>query len=157
MMGGRARGTTIVECVVSLLVVAFMLVAGLGAAGSSRKTIAIADRRATAWWMADDMMTAVLAKRYREGSGSATLGVDGGERANFKADFDDVDDFNGWGEQIGTQWAVAVGVVWSNPQAPSNHADRESGLKRVTVTVRWRGGELARLVGMKANVADGGG
>lgn len=157
MMGTRARGTTIVECVVSLLVVAFMLVAALGAAGAARKTIAIADRRATAWWMADEMMTEVLAKRYGEGSGSTALGADVGERAGLKADFDDVDDFNGWVESVGADWAVGVDVVWADIEAPSKDAERESGLKRVTVTVRWRGGELARLVGMKVNAAAGGG
>lgn len=164
-----ARAATIVECVLSLLVVSVMLTASLRVAASSRQTVATAQQRATAAWLADQMLAEVLGKAYAEPDGGGLLGIDLGELATQKANFDDVDDYDDWSESPPqgangtalaglTRWTREVSVASVNREAPSMVMPGEdTGVKLVTVVVRWRGTELARSTGVKADAPGPGG
>lgn len=90
----RRRGLSLIETVLSLLILGGAFVALLETVSSARKAQAIASERQFATLLAEDMMSEVLGMpNYKEGS---TLGPDSGEAIGNRSAFDDVDDYHNW-------------------------------------------------------------
>ena len=149
---------TLVEVVVSTLIVGVMTVAALNALGAATRSGMSARNRAIAQGMADQLMAETLAVAYSDPDGAADFGLESGEAAP-RINFDDVDDFNGWNcqppqysdgtvmadrddfrQRVTVQRAVPTNVV----QAPSGSTD--SGAKRIVVTIEYEGTELAEQI-----------
>jgi Tfp pilus assembly protein PilV len=145
-------GLTLVEVVMSTLIVGVMTVAALNALGAATQSGATAGERAIAYGLADDLMAEILQSAYSDPDETPEFGPEDGEDASTRADFDDVDDFNGWNSlppesRDGTALAdranwrrrvVVTHVVPTNPsQATSGNADQ--GAKRIRVIVEYKG------------------
>jgi type II secretory pathway pseudopilin PulG len=118
------RGFTIIEAVVSTLIVGLMLAAALQTAASSVTTQAKLARRAQGRLLADALMTEIVQQNYEDPSGPVVFGPESGESAGLgRAQYDDVDDYDGYTE---TQLQQKDGTA--SPDC--------SGWKRI-VTVRW--------------------
>ncbi len=138
----------------STLIVGLMTVAALDGLGSATRSSELAGDRGIAKGLADDLMAEILSTAYSDPDGSAVFGLETGETAP-RANFDDVDDFNGWNQQPpktadGTTIADRANyrrrvtverVVPTNPTQAT--AGTDQGAKRIHVTVECDGVVLA--------------
>ncbi|MFZ4572855.1 MAG: prepilin-type N-terminal cleavage/methylation domain-containing protein [Phycisphaerales bacterium] len=156
-MADSRRGLTLVEVVVSLLVVAVMIGAGLGASSRAVTTRSAAGERARAQLLAGTLLSEVLAKHFRESAGA--LGPDAGESLTDRATLDDVDDFDGYtqsppatlgGDPLAPAgWAWSAEIEWITPATLAT-SPIETGTKRVRVSVTRAGREVGTVVGFKS-------
>ncbi len=161
--GGSRRALTIIEVVVSMMVVSSMLVASLYAVGASRTTLMRARDRALGAELADDLLGFVYRLPYKSPSGSL-LGIELGNLLADKTTLDDVDDFDGYQEKPpqyanGTvipglaEWTRKVRVQWVDMADPTAVVASESGVKRIIVTVERGGVEVARRVALRTDLS----
>jgi MSHA pilin protein MshD len=148
------RALTLVEVVVSTLIVGLMTVAALDGLGSTTRSSESAGNRGIALGLADELMAEILVKPYRDPNGAAVFGLEPGEVAP-RVNFDDVDDFNGWNQlppkdPDGTtkpdrakyrRRVTVERVVPANPTQVT--AGTDQGVKRIRVTVEYNGVVLA--------------
>src|SRR5262245_31729364 len=90
-------GLTLVEVVVSTLIVGLMTVAALNTLGAVTRSGMAAGKRAVALGLAEDLMAEILTTAYSDPNGVVVFGLETGELAP-RENFDDVDDFNGWNQ-----------------------------------------------------------
>lgn len=157
----NARGFTMVEAVVSIVIVGAMLTAALSAVGASRGGQLSAANRSRGLMLAEDLMSEALALDYA-GAAEVTLGRTAAEAATGNRSlFNDVDDYTNWSEtpprdRSGavidgfTGWTRGVAVAWVSTANPTLVQGSDTGLKRVTVTVSWNGKVMARLMGLRS-------
>ena len=151
----RRPALTLVEVVVSTLIVGLMTVAALDGLGAATRSSYSAGNRGVAQGLADDLMAEVLATAYSDPNGSAVFGLEAGESAP-RVNFDDVDDFNAWNQKPPqaadgttiadrTDWRQRVTVervVPTNPtQATPGSTDQ--GAKRICVKIEYKDVVLA--------------
>ena len=151
-----------IEVVLSFIVVSLMLLAALEVVAASRRTIAIAERRATARFLSDELLTLVFSKPYSDPNETAILGLEISESLATKSGFDDVDDFNGWKESPPTTadekkmtdyagWSREVTVEWVSPDSPGTVQSSETNAKRIIVVAKYLGMEYGRAVAVLTN------
>ena len=169
------RALTLVEVVMSTLVVSVTLVAALHAVGGARLAQQVSDDRARAMTVAEDLMSEILLRAYDDPEGTGVFGPDPGEDNKQRATFDDVDDYDQWSESPPTDaagaallglngWERRVRVVYvdratllpaavvlaaGNPNPPPV----DTGLKRIRITVLRDGRELAVLDALRSRAA----
>lgn len=166
-----AAGFSLIETVLSVVLVGGLFVAALNTAGAAAAARRAAANRAEGMLLAQDMMAEIVQQAYEEPSGSISLlgidltnllGLDSGELfANgSRANFDDVDDYDGWNGTPQTKsgtaiaWAakykvsVQVGPVQLNN--PRTASSLETGIKRVVVIVKRSDREVARLTAYRS-------
>ncbi len=148
------RALTLMEVIISTLIVGMMTVAALDGLGSTTRSSESAGNRGIALGLADELMAEILVNPYRDPNGAAVFGLEPGEAAP-RANFDDVDDYNGWNEQPpkdadGTikpdranyrRRVTVERVVPANPTQAT--AGTDQGAKRIRVTVEYNGVVLA--------------
>jgi len=134
------------EVAVSSLLVATVVVGSLEMLGASVRTQTTANHIIDGPLLADMLLAEIMSMPYEDPEeGGGSLGTDTGESGGNRADFDDVDDFNGWSPaQVEDRLGNAIGdyAGWSRSSSV-NRADRmngtywfaETGLKRIIVTV----------------------
>jgi MSHA pilin protein MshD len=152
--GGAARqpnrGLTLVEVVVSMMIVGVLMVAELNALGSAMSSSESAGNRAVALGLADDLMAEIVKAKYVDPGSSPTFGPETGESGTSRAAFNDVDDYDGWSEQPpqakdGTamtdrsDWRRRVTVDWVTASDPTTTSTSETGVKRIRVDVDFKG------------------
>jgi len=149
------------EVAVSALLVGLLLAAAMRTVRGSVLTQYKAAERTTAQFLAEGLLTEILAKDYKE-AGSATIALDSGESSTSKANYDDVDDFHNWSESPpqfadGTpmpdlaEWRRSVEVVWVNPADLRQTAASDTGVKRITVTVAHNNATVATRVAIRTD------
>jgi prepilin-type N-terminal cleavage/methylation domain-containing protein len=147
-LNARRSGFTIVECVISTVIVAVMLVAVLQTLGASKRSQLSLVQSVQGQTLAQSLMTEILPREYEDPNGSSSLGLDAGETYGIRTDYDDVDDYEDWVAsppryEDGTSmselagWQREVSVAWVDPDDPAAAAGAESGGKRITVTVLY--------------------
>jgi len=155
-------GFTIVEAVISTIIVAVMLVAALSTVGASRvvqQETSLAERGRL---LAEALLAEILRQQYQEPGKSVAFGPEGDESTATRADFDDVDDYNGWSvsppvAKDGTAlanaagWQRSVTVAWVVPKEPAQAAGVETYVKRITVTAKLNNVTHATLVALRAD------
>lgn len=158
----RRRGLTLLETVLSLLILGGAFVAALNTIASARASQSSAADRRLGLVLAEDLMAEILAQEdYRESN--LVFGPESDERDGKRASFDDIDDYNGWkasppvtstGDSIaGTEAytrAVTVGYVQSSNPAVSASGDQ--GLMQITVTVTRGSKTVAELVAFRSDL-----
>lgn len=160
---GRA-GLTLVEAVLSMLVLAVLATASLSAISQSRAARLAVDEQSMGSMLARSLLSEIAALPYME-TGSTTIGLDAGENASDKTAFDDVDDFNGFSETPcggldgktidGTDgWERAVVVAWVPVSATTTATTTDTGLKRFWVTVKHNGRVVTRLSALRGKAWD---
>lgn len=151
---------TIVEAVISTVIVAVMFVAALSAVGASRVTQHRVALVSQGRLLVESLLSEVLRQNYEDPDGAAVFGLESGEPVTVRANFDDVDDFDGWSSSPpvdrdgtpladSTGWKRTVHVEWVDPSDPGQVKTVETGVKRVTVTVEYGGVPQASLVALR--------
>jgi prepilin-type N-terminal cleavage/methylation domain-containing protein len=159
-MRGHA-GFTLVEAMMSMLIVSILLVAAMRATGGSGLVQYRSAERTTARLLADGLMNNILALKYEEPTSSPAFGPEGGESTISKVGWDDVDDFNGWTESppqdadgnvmtdlAGWDRTVLVERLTATTN-PWQTVGTETGVKRITVTVHHNGRVAATRVAIR--------
>lgn len=158
--GLRGRAFTMVEAVISLVIVAVMLVAALTTVGAAKLGQYKTSQRSRGQLLAEALMAEILQQNYKEPTDTPVFGCESGESATSRANYDDVDDYNGWSSspplyKDGTQmseftgWRRSVTVEWVNPTNPAEVKLQETNAKRITVTVLYQNMQVARLVAIR--------
>ncbi len=92
----RCAGITLIEAVLSTLVVSIMMVSVLQTLGSA----AVADRvlavQRIGPALTSQLMAEISAAGYEDPGGSPVFGRENGERRGSRKKYDDVDDYHGW-------------------------------------------------------------
>ena len=137
------RALTLIECVVALVIMSVMLVASLNTVGASR--------------LGQFKNGCGLSYEDPQGGG-AVFGPETGETFPF----DDVDDYANWSGQVKDpngaslpglgNWTWSVSVDRVDPLDITQVRTAETGLKRITVTVRSAGQPVATAVALKAKL-----
>lgn len=160
-LGARPRGVSLLEAVISSLIVATMLVAALSALASSTKAARIQADKCLGPNLARQLMAEVLQSRYREPTQKARFGPEPPETADSRAAWDDVDDYHQWSAsppqaKDGTRlthadgWRREVTVQYVRPDDPTHTTGSDQGLKRVTVTATSPAGKTSTLVALRS-------
>jgi hypothetical protein len=142
-----ARGLTLVEVTMAMLLVSVMLVAAMHATAGSGLIQYKSAERSTGRLLADGLIAEIIATAYEEPDSTPAFGLESGETSLARTNWDDVDDFNGWTESppllrsgLGTTlesaWERSVKVERVSASNPTQVVAAETGAKRITVTVR---------------------
>jgi len=158
----RRRGISLVETVISMLIVAIMAVAALRTVGSSavaRQTQA-AQCRGPA--LARQLMAEILPNHYAEPDETPQFGTETGESSSSRSNYDDVDDYNGWSSTPPAAndatamsdlsgWTRSVTVRYVDPDNLTTVVGSDQGLKRITVTVTDPRGRESVLTALRSS------
>lgn len=155
--GPRGTGFTLVELVMAIVILSFGLAAVLTLFSSSGKERAQVEFLIRSAPLAHGLLEEVLSKRFDEkleetgGSGWSVLKNDSGEST--RAEYDDVDDFDGFSESLsgpyaGTSRSVAVSYAQTTGGQVAATSDRRNPYKLITVTVTGAGGENLQVRGL---------
>jgi type II secretory pathway pseudopilin PulG len=153
-------GFTLVEAVISTVIVAVMFVAALNTVGTSRVAQHKAALVGRGRMFAESLMAEILQQSYQEPGETYVFGREAGESETVRTVYDDVDDYHGWTEsplaaQDGTalpnsaDWSRTVTVEWVDPQQPKQVKVTESGAKRITVVAAFRNVPQATVVAVR--------
>ncbi|MBU0617196.1 MAG: type II secretion system GspH family protein [Planctomycetes bacterium] len=156
------RGLTLVEMVISMVLVSVMLVAALHTVGASQLGQRKVHSRREGHLLAQDLVSEILWQEYADPvEGLDSFGLSAAEAATANRSlFDDVDDYDGWSasppqDKTGTEypnldgWQRSVAVAWTDPTDFSLDVGDNQGAKRITVTVMQDGVVVAELVALK--------
>lgn len=155
------HGVSLVETVISLLILSGAFVATLNTVSASRATYLTTSDRLLGLTLAEDLLAELLAKDYRE-EDSTLIGLDLLEAEGAgRSRYDDVDDYDGWSSSPpqlsdATQmqgvdgYTRSVEVDWVSSMSPDTPSNSDQGLKRVTVTVLRGERQIAQLVAYRA-------
>lgn len=160
-MASRSRGVSMIECVISVVIVSVMLTAALRTVGASVANELYTGRSAIGLALAKDLMSEILAQRYEDVAdtlfGLELLEALPGNRSLY----DDVDDYHRYTEtpprrKNGTQlteytgWTRSVTVenVVADTLAVSASG---TGVKRITITASFGGVPYATLVALRTS------
>jgi len=141
------RALTLVEVMMSVVLVGGLLVATLNVVGSVFCTHRVAAEQQQAHDLGVSLLDEILQTRYHEPEDANNFGPEGGEDTLTRSDFDDVDDYHNWiasppqgrdGLALPghDNWERSVTVQWAEPVDPQQNVIVDKGLKRVIVTVR---------------------
>jgi hypothetical protein len=156
------RGFSVIEAVLSALVIGVMLVAVLNTVGAARSAQVWNVDRVRATCLASNLMAEIVDEAYADPTEIQLFGPEASELLAQRSAFDDVDDYNGWSKSPpenpdGTPipgyqgWTRSVVVAWATPAAPVGTSLTDTGLKRITVTVSRRGVKIAELTALRAS------
>lgn len=157
----RSAGFTLIEAMVSIVIVGVMVVAALTTLGGSAQSQRVRASRLLGPALAQQLMGEILQTWYQEPDEAPVLGRESGESAGSRAAYDDVDDYDGWSESPlktkdgsavanTTGWTREVAVAYANPQNPKNTKPNETGLKKVVVTVTDPQGRVVTLTALRS-------
>ena len=150
----------------STFLVGMVLVTATTTAGTSMRMQTKAGKRAKAGYLAHALVGEMLELSYMQpGQTSSAIGREAGELATSRANYNDVDDYNGWTDSPPqnkdgsvmpdlANWTRQVVVEWVSPSTltqPSPGSSSETGMKRLTVTVQHNGTTILTQIATKAN------
>ncbi len=155
-------GFTLIEAVLSTIIVGAMLVAALNTVGASRLSQYKTSQRSRGQLLAQMLIAEILQQSYGDpDSGQDSFGLEIDETGDgSRSLWDDVDDYDGWSEsppkyKDGTEmsdlqsWQRSVQVKWIDPVDLSSTVDTNQGIKRITVTIKFGNIEVASLTGIR--------
>lgn len=152
-------GLTLVEVVVSTLLVSLLMIAALRTVSAVTLSHRLAGDIDHGPRLAHTMIAEITQRGYKQ-EGTSTIGRDG-ENQFFRNTWDDVDDYDGTNnsppkiESGGVMndlsgWRRQVSVDWVTPANPSITSGSDTGLKRITVTVTSPAGETYILEALRS-------
>lgn len=142
----RRAGITLVEAILSTLIVSIMLVAALQTLGTAAKADQVLAAQRIGPALASQLIAEILATEYVDSGEHATFGLEPGDSGGSRSKYEDVDDYHGWsssppedkdGDAISgmSGWTRSVSVQWVDPSDVSTVVAADAGLKLITVTV----------------------
>jgi len=160
-LGLGRRGFSLIEAVVSMVIVGGLFVVAMNTVGASRtRQLANAQRR-TALLLAEDLMAEILQRPYADPDQMQANGPETGESTGNRMGFDDVDDYFGWSasppeyrDGTAIPWADGyqreVSGTWLDPNNLSQTSGTETGIKRIEVQVKYGDRKLVALYAARA-------
>jgi len=141
----RGRGFSLIELIISMVILAFAALSMMQLFSNLGTQQVGSDHRRTASLLAHELMEEIGSKRFDEltakNAGNwSVIGIDTGESSSDKSTFDDVDDFNGWTENLTgnfsgfTRTATVIYVTSANLN-PGSSQPVTNDYKRVNVQV----------------------
>lgn len=161
----RRGAFSIVEAVMSLVLVSGVMVASLNAVGASFTAQRGIGDRARGQLLANDLMAEILAQAYEDPNETIAFGLEASETGGVNRSlYDDVDDYrsvtdsppelkDGTAMQGFTGWSRSVTVVRTDPTNLTVLALSETGAKKITVMVKHGNVVVATLVGIKTSAS----
>lgn len=136
---------TLIECTISIAVVAAMLVASMHALGVFARARRSQFERCMGGAFARALMGEILQCDYLEPGEQVTFGRESGEAADDRTAWNDVDDYHGMSETTlrtkagaalanGAGWSRTVTVEYVPPDDPTQTSGSDTGLVRITVS-----------------------
>ncbi len=155
----RTPGFTLVEAVISIVLVGVLLVAAINTLGATAVSKRSIEHQALGYTLASDLMAEILNQAYEEPNDTPEFGRESSESGGDRTDWDDVDDYDGWSatppetkdeEPLDgyDQWTRSVEVAFVNPTS-LNDLGGNTGVKRITVTASFKGVPAAELVAIR--------
>ena len=154
-------GFTLIESVISILVVGVMFVASMSVLSQSRLSRFIAADGLQGQLLAEALMSEILQQSYQEPvTAFSSLGVDVSEDPNVRAMWDDVDDYEGWTasppqDKNGVAmtglggWTRSVEVSYVNPNNLITPVGAITGVKLIIVVVLHDERQVAKLYSVR--------
>ena len=163
---GSPRAFTLIEAVMSVLIVGVMLVAVLSTFGGIARARVIGVTEGAAYGLGWALLTEVVQARYEDPDAPGGWGVEAGEGSGTRQDFDDVDDYDGWvstppqekdGTTLGNYpgWRRSVVIVTLEPISMTTTSAMDFGLKEVQVTVEDPQGKVTSFYALRASKGTG--
>ena len=156
----RPHGFSMAETLVSILIVGGLVVAAMNTAGAAMMGHKKIGDRGRGTLLAQDLLGEILSQAYEEPVDTPTFGRESSESDGNRADYDDVDDYDGWIAsppelKDGTilsdlaDWKRSASVAWVSSTDLSSVSGGETGVKRITVTVSRHGLTVGELVAIR--------
>ena len=160
----RARGLSLAETLVSMLIVSGMLVSALNTLGAVKWGYANIGNRAKGDLLAQELIGEILEMEYAEPVDTPVFGREPGESASSRAAYDDVDDYHNWTasppqDETGTAlnawdgWSRTVEVQYVQKNNLTLLSVSDQGIKRITVSVKYQDKTQASLVAIRSGAA----
>jgi MSHA pilin protein MshD len=159
------RAFTLVEAVISLIIVSVMFTAAMSTAGAARVREQKAIDRQQGLFLAQSLMSEILDKAYIDPGPLPVFGLEATELLSPRSAYNDVDDFDGLvdsppkdsgGTPIAgySRWSRSVSVQWVTPAALNTASLTDSSLKRITVTVKKNGVPVVVIYALRSKARD---
>jgi len=158
----RTAGFTLIESVMSILIVGAMLVMVINTLGSSVRGRKIRQTQSRAPALASQLMAEILQASYSDLTETAVFGRETSESGANRGSFDDVDDYHNWSgtpqNKDGTTltgmdgWTRSVTVQYVQPADLSSVSATDQGIKLITVTVTDPYGHQSSVAAIRSNV-----
>jgi len=157
----RARGITLIEATISIVLVGTLLAASLETVGMARKGARTMSDRAKGKQLAIDLTNEILLQSYMTTNGVDVFGLETGKSNANRSAFTDVDDYNGWVESPPQDrsgnplantdgWTRSVTVQWADATSWAASALTNTGLKLITVSASCRGVPMASVTAYRS-------
>lgn len=154
------HGTSLVEVVVSSLLVAVVLVTSLRSTAVIHSSTAQADRRIVLEIAANSLLEELRALPYSEPDGSTVIGLDADESHADRNTWDDCDDAHQFTtsslqKRDGTPWgdgdiSAEITVAWLDPVTLVTSTE-ETGLKRVQIQIGVNAQQVVTVTSLFSN------
>ena len=156
------EGLSLIEVVVSTLLVGTVVVGSLSMMGASIRSRDRSHDATKGPLLAESLLAEIMSMPYYDPeSGSAANSTNSGELSVTREDFDDVGDFDGWSptavqDRFGNPlseyagWSRNVQVDWGNQITGDVWSLWDTGAKRILVTVTSPGGTVTTRYGWRA-------
>ncbi len=160
------RGFSLVEVVICIGIVGIMLVAALNTVAVAKTMERKIGERTRGLLLAEQLISEILITDYADAAGgSSSFGLGSAENTGNRSEFDDVDDYDNWsasppqykdGTPIThlTGWTRSVDVAWVTSTNLNSAVSYNTGIKKITVTVKFGGAEVASLTAYRTDGAD---
>lgn len=158
----RRPGLSLLEVVISTLIVGLVLVGAMNTTGSVIRSQRMNAERLDANPLAAQLLSEVVANYYTDPEEPAgPIGLETGESGLTREGFDDIDDYHGWtatppetydGTEISgyTGWTRTVTVNHANPTT-GQIAGSETGVKQIQVQVTAPDGTVTSLACLRSD------
>lgn len=158
----RFRGLTLVEVVISLVILGVAVAAGVQALGNFAAGSRTWQERSTALELANTLLAEIDSLPFCDPGGTNNISLDSGETSDDRSTFDDIDDYNGWDacppkdktNAPMTDYAgyrQQVTVAFDTSLATHTGATLTANTyKKITVTISKNDKTLARLITIRA-------
>lgn len=158
----RRRGLSLVEVLVSTMLVGLVLVGAMNCLGGVIRGRMSTSDSGRGEQLARQLLTEILNTEYEDEGGSPVFGPESGESTGSRSGFDDVDDFHNWtaappedrnGNAVfnTSGWQRDVTVALVDPANPATASGTDQGLKRITITVQHSGQVVTELVALRSD------
>jgi len=164
----RRRAITLVEAIMSIVLVGGLVLMALNTVGSAAVAQAQTGDSGRGQLLALALVSEIMKTSYADPESPGTVfGPEAGEVDGTRAAFDDVDDYQGWTESpladangvaipdLPNGWTRTVNVQYANAANLKSSVDADPGIKRITVAVAHNGRTAAKLVALRTGDAVG--
>ena len=158
----RGAGFTLIESVMSILIIGGMLVMVINTLGSSIRGKKIRQTQSRAPALASQLMAEILQASYADLDETPVFGREASEIGASRSSFDDVDDYHNWSatpqDKDGAAltdmdgWTRSVTVQYVLPTNLSTTSVTDESVKRITVTVTDSFGRQNSVVAIRSDV-----